>query len=279
VRHTEDVQMQILEKVMELQAPRYAAMRERSQNFKIKEQELEAEKAVTDHAAPGQIACLKKNLIRREKDKEDKLEEVRKAYEVVSQKLLDQHRVDIERLKKENDCDIKHHEGVLKEKEKENLRLRKTMEDICDSRSIVREQEYPIEYNEKVLGAKWNEITEKPIGTLRFGSYEAPATNIRDEKYFASAFATVTAMSQSPFQQVNVDGCFSKLSNPPTERSLALACFVAHVLQWVFDSPFHVDDSERDDMNNTYSWVTKKCKYIIHEEMTKLTIPKAAFKW
>jgi hypothetical protein len=273
------VQMQILEKVMELQAPSHAAMRERSQNFKIKEQELEAEKAVTDHAAPGQIACLKKNLIRREKDKEDKLEEVRKAYEVVSQKLLDQHRVDIERLKKENDCDIKHHEGVLKEKEKENLRLRKTMEDICDSRSIVREQEYPIEYNEKVLGAKWNEITEKPIGTLRFGSYEAPATNIRDEKYFASAFATVTAMSQSPFQQVNVDGCFSKLSNPPTERSLALACFVAHVLQWVFDSPFHVDDSERDDMNNTYSWVTKKCKYIIHEEMTKLTIPKAAFKW
>ena len=45
-------------------------------------------------------------------------------------------------------------------------------------------------------GAKRNEIVEKPIGTLRFGSCEAPATNIRDEKYFASAFATVTAMSQ-----------------------------------------------------------------------------------
>lgn len=47
------------------------------------------------------------------------------------------------------------------------------------------------------VGAEWNEIMNKPIGTLRFGSYQAPATNIRDEKYFASAFATMTAMSQS----------------------------------------------------------------------------------
>jgi hypothetical protein len=112
------------------------------------------------------------------------------------------------------------------------------------------------------VGAKWNEIMEKPIGTLRFGSYEAPATNIRDEKYFASAFATVTAWSQSS-QQADVDGCFSKLSNPPTERSLGLACFVAHVLRWIFVSLFHVDDSERVDMNNVYSWVAKKV-YVHH---------------
>ena len=65
----------------------------------------------------------------------------------------------------------------------------------------------------------------------------------------------------------------------PTERILALARFVAHVLRWVFDSPSHVDDSKRDDMNNTYCWVAKKCKYITHKEMTKLTIPKAAFRW
>jgi hypothetical protein len=129
------------------------------------------------------------------------------------------------------------------------------------------------------VGAKWNEIMEKPIGMLRFGSYEAPATNIRDEKYFASAFATVTVMSQSSSQQADVDGCFSNLSTPPTERSLALACFVAHVLRWVFASPFHVDESKRNDINNTYSWVAKECKYIIHEETTKLIIPKAAFRW
>jgi hypothetical protein len=52
---------------------------------------------------------------------------------------------------------------------------------------------------------------EKRVGTLGFGSYEAPATNIRDEKYFASGFATVTAMSLSSSQQADVDGCFSKL--------------------------------------------------------------------
>ena len=38
-------------------------------------------------------------------------------------------------------------------------------------------------------------------------TYEAPATNTRDEKYFASTFATVTAMSQSSSQQAYVDGC------------------------------------------------------------------------
>ncbi|KAB2099571.1 hypothetical protein AG0111_0g12155 [Alternaria gaisen] len=102
---------------------------------------------------------------------------------------------------------------------------------------------------------------KKPIRTLRFGSNEAPATDIRDERYFASALATVTAMSQSSSQQADVDGCFSNLSTPHTERSLMLACFVAHVLRWVFVSPFHVDDSERDDMNNTYSWVAKKCGF------------------
>jgi hypothetical protein len=61
------------------------------------------------------------------------------------------------------------------------------------------------------VGAKWSEIMEKRVGTLGFGSYEAPATNIRDEKYFASGFATVTAMSLSSSQQADVDGCFSKL--------------------------------------------------------------------
>lgn len=104
-------------------------------------------------------------------------------------------------------------------------------------------------------------------------------TDIRDERYFASAFATVTAMSQSSSQQADVDGCFSNLSTSPTERSLALACFVAHVLRWVFVLPFHVDDLERDAMNNIYSRVAKRCKYITHEEMTKPTIPKAAFRW
>ncbi|KAG9184958.1 hypothetical protein G6011_11788 [Alternaria panax] len=222
--HSNEDMTRIFEILQRQDMPENSAMRERSRKLQIKEQELEAAKA---------------------KDKRDALEELREVEKAARGKLSDQYKVDIQRLKEELLIKTEYYEKVIEDKERANLHCRWELGDLTHSKIVNRDQGYPIKYDTKVLGARWNIAMKAPAIKLTSGPHKAPATDLRGERYLALTFATATATSLSSAQQVDVDSCSSMLSTPLTNESLALVCFVARILRCIFDAPIHVDDVER----------------------------------
>jgi hypothetical protein len=251
---------ELKEQVRTLNVLNHTQMRQR-----VKDLNNAAERKVN---SANQVASLDRQKLEMEKLRTQHVEEEAKRK---IRTLEEETKLKIKNLEEESQRQIAHLEETAKRMEVQfakrieaetlrNVRLQGKIDVLCDDPDVgrVHNCKFPVQYHQDDLRLNWWKGVPRMVTLIGMQSVNPAETTIRDDTSLPQLQSLLRMIVGRPLtagsdmDDLDISDCFQQVTEEPTDLSLALACFAARVVQWCFNTPFHIDQPECTKMQEVW---------------------------
>jgi hypothetical protein len=156
--------------------------------------------------------------------------------------------------------------------------LQEALQTLTESKLINRNRDgrFPTHYDTKSLDANWRDIGPELIEIFAKSQAETPVVgaDIRSLDNINSLLRTAAVASTTPNEGLRIEDYFAGISSLPSNYSLILACFMARMLRWCFDTSFHIDGVQCTKMQEVWEALATYGMLTARRRLAKLIFPK-----
>jgi hypothetical protein len=150
-----------------------------------------------------------------------------------------------------------------------NVKLQGKIDVLCDDPDVgrVHDGKFPVQYHQDDLRLNWWKSIPRMVTLIGMHSVKPAESTIRDDTSLPelqSILRTIVGRPLTPgsdADDLDILDCFQQVTEEPTAFSLAIACFVARVTQWCFDTHFHIDEPECTKMQEVWESIATDGKW------------------
>jgi hypothetical protein len=158
-----------------------------------------------------------------------------------------------------------HHKESMKREMSSRMRLRRDVLDVKSGIVIFRTKNgsFPVEYDYSSVCGRWKDNMVECLDELSRNPElpeNAPETTLREDPSLPGLEASlqmVAGIPEMPSGDLDIDSIFENSLEAPSCYNITMACFIARVVRWCFDTDWHIDEPECTRMEEVWSAVAR----------------------
>jgi hypothetical protein len=168
----------------------------------------------------------------------------------------------IKRLEEQAKQAKQYYEETTSREISKRMSLRRDLLEVKSGIYIYRSERgrFPIEYDFNDLCANWKRKVGVCIDYLARNPDHLPETTLRKDPSLPNLKALlqmVAGIPEMPPGDLDIDYIFKNSLEAPSCYNVTMACFLARVLRWCFDTNWHIDEPECKRMEEVWSAVVR----------------------
>jgi hypothetical protein len=162
-----------------------------------------------------------------------------------------------------------HHKESMEREISHSMRLKRDLLDVRKGIVIYRTNNggFPVEYDYNSVCGRWKDNLVTCLDRLSRSLEPAenlPETTVREDSSLPGLEASlqmVAGIPEMPSGDLDIDSIFENSVEAPSCYNIAMACFIARVLRWCFDTSWHIDEPECTRMDEVWGAVAQIGKH------------------